>query len=96
VTNWTLSNRERIILIPLSVLRGQDMAQVITLLTTTAAAHSLVLKNPPPQVIAQTLGPNLSLELRAWTGPAADWTQARSELVLAIDAALAREKITLA
>jgi small-conductance mechanosensitive channel len=55
-----------------------------------------VLKDPAPQVVAQVLGPNLGLELRAWTGPMTDWTQARSELVLAIEAALAREKIALA
>jgi small-conductance mechanosensitive channel len=96
VTNWTLSSRERIILIPLNVPRGPDIAHVISLLTSTAAAQPLVLKDPPPHVIAQALGPNLSLELRAWTGPTADWTQARSELMLAVEAALAREKIVLA
>jgi potassium efflux system protein len=96
VTNWTLSSRERIILIPLNVPRGPDIAHVISVLTTTAAAHPLVLKDPAPLVVAQALGPNLSLELRAWTGPAADWTQARSDLVLAVEAALAREKIVLA
>jgi potassium efflux system protein len=96
VTNWTLSSRERILLIPLNVPRGPDLAHLIEVLTTTAAAQPLVLKDPAPQVVAQVLGPNLGLELRAWTGPMTDWTQARSELVLAIEAALAREKIALA
>jgi potassium efflux system protein len=96
VTNWTLSSRERIILIPLNVPRGPDLAHLIEILTSTAAAQPLILKNPPPQVIAQILGPNLGLELRAWTGSGADWTQARSGLVLAVEAALAREKIALA
>ena len=38
--------------------------------------------------MAQTLGANLGLELRAWTQAADDWTQVRSEIVLAVNAAL--------
>ncbi len=96
VTNWTLSSRERIILIPLNVPRGPDFAHLVSLLTQTAAAHPKVLKDPTPQVVAQTLGPNLGLELRAWTRSADDWTSVRSELIVALSAALAKENITLA
>jgi potassium efflux system protein len=96
VTNWTLSSRERIILIPLNVPRGPDIPHLVALLTATAAAHPKVLKNPPPRVIAQTLGVNLGLELRAWTGSTGDWTEVRSELVLAVSAELAKENIILA
>jgi small-conductance mechanosensitive channel len=96
VTNWTLSSQERIILIPLNVPRGPDIAHLITLLTATAAAHPKILQQPPPRVIAQTLGANLGLELRAWTLAADDWTLLRSDLVLAVNAALTRENIPLA
>ncbi len=96
VTNWTLSSQERIILIPLNVPRGPDITHLISLLTAAAAANPKVLKNPPPQVVAQTLGVNLGLELRAWTRSKDDWTTIRSELVLAMNEALSRENITLA
>ena len=96
VTNWTLSSRDRIILIPLNVPRGPDLAHLVELLVATAAANPKVLKHPPPRVIAQTLGPNLGLELRAWIGAGDDWTAVRSDLVLAVETALSREKITLA
>ena len=96
VTNWTLSSQERIVLIPLNVPRGPDIPHVIELLTAAAAANPKVLQHPPPRVVAQTLGPNLGLELRAWTRSSDDWTTVRSELVLAVNAALSRENITLA
>jgi potassium efflux system protein len=96
VTNWTLSSEERIILIPLNVPRGPDIAHLIDLLTKAAAAHPRVLKQPPPQVQAQTLGANLGLELRAWTQAVDDWSAVRSEIVLAVNEALTKENITLA
>ncbi len=96
VTNWTLSSQERIILIPINVPRGPDIAHLIGLLTAAAAAHPKVLKNPPPLVVAQTLGASLGLELRAWTRSSDDWTRVRSELVLAVNEAVTRANITLA
>jgi small-conductance mechanosensitive channel len=96
VTNWTLSSEERIILIPLNVPRGPDVPHLIDLLTKAAAAHPKVLKQPPPQVQAQTLGVNLGIELRAWTRAVDDWGGVRSDIVLAINEALTKENITLA
>ncbi len=96
VTNWTLSSQERIILIPLNVPRGPDIPHLAGLLTAAVAANPKVLKDPAPVVVAQTLGANLGLELRAWTRAAEDWTTVRSELVLAVNAVLTRENITLA
>ena len=96
VTNWTLSSEERIILIPLNVPRGPDVAHLIELLTKAAAAHPKVLKNPPPHVQAQALGANLGLELRAWTRAVDNWGAVRSDIVLAINEALTKENITLA
>jgi small-conductance mechanosensitive channel len=96
VTNWTLSSQERIILIPINVPRGPDIAHLIGLLTAAAAAHPKVLKNPPPLVVAQTLGASVGLELRAWTRSSDDWTRVRSELVLAVNEAVTRANITLA
>jgi potassium efflux system protein len=96
VTNWTLSSRERIIIIPLNVVRGPDAAHLVDLLTATASAHPKVMKRPAPHVLAQSLGANLGFELRAWTGAAEDWGTVRSDLILALNAALAKENIVLA
>jgi potassium efflux system protein len=92
VTNWTLSTRERIIIIPFNVTRGPDVARLMDLL----ASHSKVLKDPAPQVLVLTLGAALGFELRAWTTAVEDWTVVRSELALAINSALTRENIALA
>jgi small-conductance mechanosensitive channel len=55
-----------------------------------------VMKQPAPHVLAQSLGANLGFELRAWTGAAEDWGVVRSDLILALNAALAKENIVLA
>ena len=96
VTNWTLSSQERIIQIPFNVVRGPDVAHLMDLFTTTAAAHPKVLKSPPPQVLVLTLGANMGFEVRAWTHEIDSWSVVRSELLMAINAALVRENITLA
>jgi small-conductance mechanosensitive channel len=96
VTNWTLSTLERIIIIPFSVPRGPDIDHLIELFATAAAAHPKILKQPPPQVLVVTLGANLGFELRAWTREIEDWNVVRSDLSLAINAALTRENIPLA
>ena len=96
VTNWTLSSQERIVLIPLNIVRGPDAGHLIDLLIATAAAHPQVLKDPAPQVLAQALGANMGFELRAWTRASDDWGVVRSDLILAINAAFAKESIALA
>jgi potassium efflux system protein len=95
VTNWTLSSQERIIQIPFSVVRGPDVAHLMDLFIATAAAHPKVLKSPAPQVLVLSLGANLGFEVRAWTHEIDDWSIVRSELLLAINAAMVRENITL-
>ena len=96
LTNWTLSNRRRNIEISISVARDADPSRVIALLEHTAAAHPLITHDPPPQALVVSLGPDsLGFELRAWTDRIEQWMQVRSELAIAINTALAAEKITL-
>jgi potassium efflux system protein len=96
VTNWTFSNRQRVIDLPVAVAAKSDPHQVMALLVETAKAHPLVLKDPPPQVLLIALsGAALNLELRAWTNSNESWQQVRSDLALAISAALARENIAM-
>lgn len=96
VTNWTLSDRERLIAIPITVASGVEPNQVVELLNSVAAAHPLVLKRPAPQSLCTSFGAgSLGFELRAWTDHAEDWLRIRSELWLAVSSALAAQNIAV-
>jgi potassium efflux system protein len=96
VTNWTFSDSQRLIEVPVPVAQAADPDNVIELLKGVAAAHPLITTNPPPQALVVNLGPGaLSFELRAWTDCAEDWMQIRSELAVAIKSVLTREKISI-
>jgi potassium efflux system protein len=96
VTNWTFSDSQRLIEVPISVAQAADPDQVIELSKSVAATHPLVTKNPLPQALVVNLGPGpLSFELRAWTDRAEDWMQIRSDLAVAIKSALAKENISV-
>jgi potassium-dependent mechanosensitive channel len=96
LTNWTLSNRQRNIELSISVARDADPSRIIALLEHTAAAHPLITDDPPPQALVVSLGSDsLSFELRAWTDRIEQWMQVRSELAIAVNTALATEKIAL-
>lgn len=94
VTNWTLSNRLRGIELPVSVAEGPDPCRVIELLKAAAAAHPLVCKQPAPNALLMELGTDLlQFKLTAWTDQYDQWGQIRSDLAIAVHAALAREGI---
>ena len=95
VTNWTLSNCERLIEIPVTVTSKVEPQQVLDLLTKVVRAHSHVLKNPAPQAVLVTLGASLGFRVRAWIDSEEEWMKITSELSLAILAALAKENITI-
>lgn len=96
VTNWTLSNRQHSIELPVTVAQDSDPSRVIALLERTAAAHPLVTDNPAPQALVVKLGPDsLGFELRAWTDRIEHWMQIRSELAISIGAALVTAKIAM-
>jgi len=96
VTNWTLSNCERLIEIPVNVVSKVDPQHILNLLTDAAMKHPDVLKNPSPQALLVTFGASgLSFRLRVWTDSAEEWMKITSDLSLAINAALARENIAM-
>lgn len=96
VTNWTLSRQRRIIVIPISVVRGPEPGHVMEVMKQEAAKHGAVLKEPAPRVMITGLAANLAFELRVWTDEVENWIQIRSDLMLSISEALAKEDIKTA
>jgi len=97
VTNWTFSDRQRAIEISVNVAGGADPQRVVELLKRTATAQSGVSKEPLPQVyVTNFTAGSVTFQLRAWTDRHEDWTQLRSDLAVAANEALAREKIAIA
>ncbi|MGZ5095473.1 MAG: mechanosensitive ion channel domain-containing protein [Burkholderiales bacterium] len=96
LVNWTFSERQRGIDVAISVVLGTDPQRVISILEGVATDHPKILKKPPPQALLTRLGPDwMGFELHAFTDHIEDWMQVRSELAVAIAAALMRENITL-
>jgi len=97
VTNWTLSDRGRAVEVSVSVVGGANLQNVAELLKSTAAAHPDVAKETAPQVHVVNLTANaVTFQLRVWTDRHEAWSQLRSDLSLAINETLAREKIAIA
>lgn len=97
VTNWTLSDRRRAVEVSVSVLVGADIQHVLEFLKSAAAAHPDVAKDPAPQVhVVNLTASAVTFQLRVWTDRHEAWAQLRSDLWVAINDALAREKIGIA
>jgi potassium efflux system protein len=97
VTNWTFSDVMRAIEISVTVVGGVDPRRVFELLKSTAAGHPGVAKEPSPQVyVVNFTAGALSFQLRVWTDRHHEWAQLRSDLSVAVNDALAREKIAIA
>jgi potassium efflux system protein len=97
VTNWTFSDRQRVVEVSVNVVGGADPQRVVELLKSTAAAHPGVVKEPSPQVYVVNFSAGaVTFQLRAWTDRHEAWAQLRSDLSVAVNDALAREKIAIA
>ena len=96
VTNWTFSNSQRGIELPVSVASSSDPHRVIAVLKGVASAHPLVIDDPPPQALLIKFGPSaLDFELRVWTSRFEEWGQIRSDLAIAINTAFGEEHISV-
>ncbi|MBE0591716.1 MAG: mechanosensitive ion channel family protein, partial [Gemmatimonadales bacterium] len=96
VTNWTLSDRQRRIEVPIGVAYGSDPKQVLTMLQEIAARHSKVLTNPAPMALFVGFGESsLDFSLRAWTADFETWLHIRSDLYTEIYDALAEAGIEI-
>jgi potassium efflux system protein len=97
VTNWTFTDRRRAVEVSVSVAGGADLQRVTEILKNAATTQSGVAKEPTPQVyvVSFTAGA-IALQLRAWTDRYQDWSQIRSDLSVAVNDALLRDKIAIA
>jgi potassium-dependent mechanosensitive channel len=94
--NWTLSNRQHCIELSISVAQVIDPSRVIALLESTVADHPLISTEPPPRALVAKVGADsLDFQLRAWTDRIEQWMEIRSELAIAVTAALAAQKIAI-
>jgi potassium-dependent mechanosensitive channel len=97
VTNWTLSDRGRAVEVSVTVAPAADLHHVAELLKSIAADHPDVGKDPPPQAhVTSITATAVAFQLRIWTERNEAWAQVRSDLSVAINQALAREKILMA
>jgi small-conductance mechanosensitive channel len=97
VTNWTFSDRARAIEVSVNVLPGADSQRVTELLRTTATSEPGVASEPAPQVYVVNFSAGaVTFQLRAWTDRYQDWARVRSDLAVALNSALAEERIAIA
>jgi len=89
LTNWTLSDPKRRMTIPVGVAYGTDPQKVLDLLTELAADHPEVLADPEPVAFFMGFGESsLDFSLLIWVDRFEKGFQVRSDLCVAINAAL--------
>ena len=89
VTNWTLSDRMRRIDLDVGVGYGADPHRVVAILAETARANPGILPDPAQIVLFLWFGDSsLNFQVSAWTARFEEWVRTRSELGLAVHAAL--------
>ncbi|HUF86674.1 MAG TPA: DUF3772 domain-containing protein [Thermohalobaculum sp.] len=65
VTNWTHTNLQGRVIVPIHVAYGTDPRKVEQVLTEIATAHPMLLRRPPPYVLFRRFGPDaLEFEIR--------------------------------
>jgi len=84
VTNWTLTNPQRRVELPVGVAYGSDLKLVVSLLDRAARENENVLTSPAPAVFFMQFGDNaINFELRFWVMQADSTTTVKSEVALA-------------
>src|SRR5262249_60651994 len=96
LTNWTLPDRMRGTDLHIGIAYGTEPKRVIHLLRGVAGANPGVLPEPAPIVLFLGFGDSaLNFQLRAWTARFEEWLRTRSELGVAVQAALKAEGIDI-
>lgn len=96
VINWTLSDPRRRINVLVGVAYGTDPERVIDLLVGSAQEHPDILERPAPTALFLGFGESsLDFSLRAWTAQSTNYRRVRSELTLAVNAAIVEAGIEI-
>jgi len=96
VTNWTLSDGHRAIVLPISIAAGPDPNHVMNTLKDAAQSHPNVLPNPPAVAYVTKISADaLSIEIRAWTDCSKEWVEVRSDLAVKIYNAAVQQGFTV-
>lgn len=94
--NWTFSDNQKRIDIPVGVAYGTKPEVVIDLIKTCATAHEKVLQTPPPNVFMKDLAESAVIfELRCWTADFDSALRIRSDLMIAIERTLSENGIEI-
>jgi len=97
VTNWTLSNRQGRLKIPVGVAYGSDVPRVIETLMASARENDMIAKSPQPQVLFLRFGESsLDFELRVWIKDVDNRLQVISELHQEVDRRFREANIEIA
>jgi potassium-dependent mechanosensitive channel len=84
VINWTMTDKQRRVDIPVGVAYGTDAAAVLTLLNEVIRGNAEILTDPEPKALFLGFGDNsLDFELRFWTD-SGGWVGLRSEVMAAL------------
>ena len=94
VTNWTFSQRRRLITMPIAVTSETEPQKVLALLQRVADGHPRVSKDAQALLTKLNDG-TAAYELRAWTDQSENWEQVRSDLFMSIKSSLAAEGIAM-
>jgi small-conductance mechanosensitive channel len=96
VTNWTLSDRLYCVEVRVPVTYASDPERVLKILRAVAAAHPKILAEPAPLALCTGFGDSgMTFQLRAWT-TFEEALGVRSELAVAVHAALTVADIEIA
>jgi len=96
VANWTFAEPMRRMDIRVGVAYGTDPPRMIALLLRVAGEHPKVLRDPGAVALFLGFGESaLNFELRAWTDRVGEWVLIRSELTVAVNAALVGAAIAI-
>jgi small-conductance mechanosensitive channel len=96
VINWTLSDPQRRIDVPVGVAYGSDVDKVIDVLKSAAASHPDLLDNPAPNALFMRFGDSsLDFELRVWTTKFEGYQRVHSDVVVAVEKALSEAGIVI-
>ena len=96
VTNWTLSNRQVRLIIPVGVAYGSDVPLVMEKLMACARTNSQVAQREPQVLFLDFGESSLDFELRVWILDADDRLKVRSELHQEIDRSFREAGIVIA